>query len=408
MLGFKISKENIVAFIVCVFTIFSILDAPILLRLSLYLFSLLGLFFLYGSKQTIYDGFVNYYPYLVFTLICSLSFCLIFDFNSNSELSRSPQIENILAMFLMFIFLVNLQHHYKYIMNCLIIIMSFFLCFSLPIHYFYYESNLLSATFFFTNMDVQSLATKTTLGLFLSILLPYCIYRFKNNLNPINFFIVILFCVAIFYTFSRSATILAAVSIFLILILGGREYFKSLLFIFISLIALSITFQISPTKYNLLKIESYKQVVNNYTYESQDINKTFSPNSARWEYIIKSFDGFKEKPIFGHGFGQFRYNSAKYDSDGNHTRSPVTHNDYAQILYEQGLVGFISFIFLFLFNFYRLKNSININKDQEIVMLSQLILIALSLNTINLFDHPIFWILMALTLPKKIKVMKNK
>ena len=293
MLGFKISKENIVAFIVCVFTIFSILDAPILLRLSLYLFSLFGLFFLYGFKQTIYDGFVNYYPYLVFTLICSLSFLLIFDSNSSSELSRSPQIENVLAMFLMFIFLVNLQYHYKYIMDCLIIIMSFFLCFSLPIHYFYYESNLLSATSFFTNMDVQSLATKTTLGLFLSILLPYCIYRFKNNLNPINFFIVILFCVAIFYTFSRSATILAAVSIFLILILGGREYFKSLLIIFISLIALSITFQISPTKYNLLKIESYKQVVNDYTYESQDINKTFSPNSARWEYIIKSFDGFK-------------------------------------------------------------------------------------------------------------------
>ena len=184
-------------------------------------------------------------------------------------------------------------------------------------------------------------------------------------------------------------------------ILGGKQYFKCLLVIASSLIALILVFQISPTKYDQMKIFSNKEVLKDNNYENDDINRSFSLSSSRGKYLSLSLDGFKEKPIFGHGFGNFRNNTQIFDLEGNHIRSPVTHNDYFQLLYEQGLLGFISFVYLFLFNITRIRKIGNGARDQSTIMFSQLILVAVSLNAVNLLDHPIFWILMSLTLVKK-------
>lgn len=400
MINKTITAEKLAIIFVSIFTILSVLDTPIVIKLATYFLCLVLLCISFGVKKIIYYGYKEYYPYLIFALICTLSFLISFDFNFNNQLTRNPQIENIIGLFLLFIFLVHLQHKYKELMNIIVIMMSLFLCFSLPIHYFYYESSLLSATIFLSDFDTQSVATKNTLGVFLTFLLPFCIYKLKTNLNVINYIIIILFFVAIFYTFSRAALLLSFISILLMLILGGKQYFKCLLLIVSSLIALLLLFQISPAKFNQLKIDSIKQVLKDDQYETENVNKSFSLNSARGQYIMLSLKGFEEKPIFGHGFGNFRNNTKIYDTNGNHIRNPVTHNDYLQILYEQGLIGFFSFIFLFLFNFSRLRKINSRIRSQSAVQLTQVFIVAISINTVNLFDHPIFWIFMAMTFIK--------
>ncbi len=401
MINIKFNIEKLIILFVSLFTILSVLDTPVTIKLVTYLICLILLFVSFGVKKIIYDSYKEYYPYLIFTFICILSFLISFDFYSQNELTRNPQIENVIGLFLLLIFLINFQHKYIDIMNTTVIMMSIFLCFSIPVHFLYYKSSLLSATAFLSDFDTQSVATKNTLGVFLAFLLPFCIYKFKSNFNFINYIIIILFFIAIFYTFSRSALFLSILSILSMTILGGKQYFKCSLVIVSSLIALLLLFQISPTKFNQLKIDSLKQVLKDDNYETENVNKSFSLNSSRGQYILLSLQGFKEKPIFGNGFGNFRNNTKIYDVDGSHLRSPVTHNDFLQILYELGLVGLISFIFLFLFNFMRIRKMATELRYLSAVMLTQIFLVAISLNAINLIDHPIFWILMAMTCIKE-------
>ncbi len=401
MTNIKINRENLIIISVSLFTILSVLDTPFIIKFTSYFLCLIFLFLSCDLRKTINEGFRGYYPYLIFTIICIISFLINFNSFSDNELTRSPQIENVIGLFLLFIFLLQIQNKYIDFMNTTVIMMSLFLCFSLPIHFFYYESSLLSATAFLSNFDTQSLATKNTLGVFLTFLLPFCIYKFKTNFNFINYSIIILFFVAIFYTFSRSALLISIFSILLMLILGGKQYFKCLLVIVSSLIALLLIFQISPAKLNDLKIDSLEQSVKDDRYQNESIYDSLSLNSSRGQYILLSLSGFKEKPIIGHGFGNFRNNTKIYDIDGSYLRSPVTHNDFLQILYELGLIGLISFIFLFLFNFIQIRKTVNKIKCLSTVMITQIFLVIISLNIINLLDHPIFWVFMSMTCIKQ-------
>ena len=78
-----------------------------------------------------------------------------------------------------------------------------------------------------------------------------------------------------------------------------------MLSIFSSLMLLFI-YDISPQKYNQLKTESNNQVIeHNYAgSQTNDIdltnepNKTFSSEGARFNYIKLSVEGFFEKPLF--------------------------------------------------------------------------------------------------------------
>ena len=73
-----------------------------------------------------------------------------------------------------------------------------------------------------------------------------------------------------------------------------------------------------------------------------------------------------------------------------------------QILYEQGILGIISFLYLFKFNLIRLSKVFSEDKNRSIIILLQIILLAISLNSINLLDHTFFWVVLALTLSKKV------
>ena len=275
-----------------------------------------------------------------------------------------------------------------------------YLIISIPIHFFIIESSFLSATSFLINENNHYASTKNTLAVYLNLLLPFAIFKFSRNINIKNFLFTLIISVGIFYTFSRAGLLLLFLNLFLFLFSFQKKFIYASLIIIITFIFLSLFFQLTPSKYNELKIKTNVQIGEEY-YETDDVNKTFTFQSARFDYILKSYTGFLEKPFFGHGLTKFRYNHTYYDEEGNYIRNPPTHNDYAQILYEQGILGFLVFISLFIFNFSRILKSISANYNYSTILLIQLTIIAVSLNTINLLDHTIFWFIMAMTLYTK-------
>ena len=135
---------------------------------------------------------------------------------------------------------------------------------------------------------------------------------------------------------------------------------------------------------------------NSYSYDpNESLNKSFSTDSARFKYLKNSYEGFIEKPIFGHGMASFRRDNPVFADDGSLLRHPVTHNDFAQIIYELGLIGLIIFLGMLYFNLKSL--SINMQKTENKIMAIQLLVLILAINSINLIDHILFWFIMAIT-----------
>ena len=105
-----------------------------------------------------------------------------------------------------------------------------------------------------------------------------------------------------------------------------------------------------------------------------------------------------EKPLFGHGITSFRKNHETLDVSGQIVRKPVTHNDFAQILYEMGLLGLLSFLSLFIFNFLKVYMDSSLKSDLSLTIFFQLITLAIALNSGNYIDHSVFWTFMGITL----------
>ena len=379
------------------FFLSTVLHTPSYIKYFLYFLTIVSLATLVGLRKAIYDGFKDYYPYLIFVLICTLSYTLL-----EKELfnvTESPQIENVIALFVLFIFLSQLSSYYEDIMKTMIGITAAYLFISLPAHFFYHQHSFLTATLFLWDIEVDSYSLKNTLGILIVILCPYTIYKFSRTMSAYYFFILCIFGVSIFYTFSRASLILFILSFLFLFMSKDAKVIKANFLFIVVIISVALMFQITPKKYNDLKHSSNIIILNDQTLDIIDVNKSFTKESSRFDYISKSVDGFLEKPLFGNGFSSFRTNHSYFDEQNRLIRKPVTHNDFAQVLYEMGLLGFSSFLYLFLFNINRYRYY---GKDNFLstIMLSQLILLGVSLNIINLTDHAIFWIVMALTLIK--------
>ena len=399
-------KRNLLCYIFCLFILSSVLTTPLGLKVFFYVLTLIGLIFITDYKTAIKSNYLNYLVYLTFVLLCFFSY--LFLGSDDSQFSESPQLENILALFILFVFLISWKVTYADIMNALVTTISLYLLISLPIHYFFYESSLLTATAFFSHFENESLSNKNTLGILLSLILPFCLLRLGQKLNIYNFLVVILFNCAIFYTFSRAALILSALVTLFFLFSFRKNLFKASLISLISILTLLFSFDVSPNKYNELKFESNSQVFKHDSmYLDQadislrnDPSKTFSTQGARFLYLKLSLEGFLEKPFFGHGLTTFRKNHETLDDEGRLVRKAVTHNDYAQVIYEMGILGLLSFLSLFIFNFLKIFQITALKTDESVNVFIQCLILAISLNSGNYIDHSVFWMFMGITLLK--------
>ena len=148
----------------------------------------------------------------------------------------------------------------------------------------------------------------------------------------------------------------------------------------------------------------------NDIYKDKKNNKfteLFSSSNYRARYILDALDGFLQKPFFGNGLASFQKNNIHYDNKGNIIRRPITHNDIFQILYEQGLVGIISFLFIIFFIIFKLYKKYKDGSELALIGIIQILVLLFSLNFINLLDHSLFWLILALNNVRILKKNEN-
>ena len=385
---------NLVSFFIGLTMLAMILTTSTEVRIALFSMSILGLIFLKGSIHLFKQMLTKYYIYLIFVLVCFTSYFLNFD--NSFPLKNYPEVENFFIFFTFFIFLNQIQHHYPLILRHCIYTAVFFLSFSLPLHLFFLESSMLTATSFFYDFDAESYSNKSTLAIYLALLFPFLIFELSKRINLINTYSIFIFAISIFYIFSRSALILTFVGLILCIVSFERRLSLTAIFVSFAIFFSIWFFEITPKKYNEMKMQTNIEYFNSYSYDpNESLNKSFSTDSARFNYLKNSYEGFVEKLLFGHGVASFRRNNPVYSDDGKLLRHPVTHNDFAQIIYELGLIGLIIFLGMLYFN---LKSLLpNMQKTENKIMAIQILVLILAINLINLIDHILFWFIMAIT-----------
>ncbi len=385
---------NLISFFIALTILSMILTTPTEVRIALLTASISGLIFLKGSFDLLKQILTKYYIYLIFVLVCFVSYFFYLD--DSFPYKNYPEIENFFIFFIFFIFLNQIQHHYLLILRHCIYTTVLFLSFSLPLHLFFLESSMLTATSFMYDFEAESYSNKSTLAIYLALLFPFLIFELSKKVNLINTYSVFIFSSSIFYIFSRSALILTLVGLILCMLSFERRLSISAIFVSSAIVFFIWFFEITPKKYSEMKMQTNIEYFNSYSYDSnKSLNKSFSTDSARFKYIKNSYEGFVEKPIFGHGLASFRRNNPVFTDDGRLIRYPVTHNDFAQIIYELGLIGLVVFFGMLFLNLRSLLTYIK--KTETKIMLVQLFLLILAINAINLIDHILFWFIMAIT-----------
>lgn len=100
----------------------------------------------------------------------------------------------------------------------------------------------------------------------------------------------------------------------------------------------------------------------------------------------EAFEMFKNNPIFGQGYGQFRVLS---------TTRLYSHSTYAELISGSGLIGTVLFMFPILKSGYVLAKSVLYKKDLQSCSLLGFYIIELFLGTVNIFfyefSHLLMW-----------------
>ena len=100
---------NFISFFISLTILSMILTTPTEVRIVLFIISLSGLIFLKGSIDLLKQILIKYYIYLIFTLICFISYFLYLD--ETFPFKNYPEIENFFIFFIFFILLNQIQHH---------------------------------------------------------------------------------------------------------------------------------------------------------------------------------------------------------------------------------------------------------------------------------------------------------
>tara|TARA_X000000950_G_scaffold287811_1_gene401786 strand:+ start:3516 stop:5303 length:1788 start_codon:yes stop_codon:yes gene_type:complete len=157
--------------------------------------------------------------------------------------------------------------------------------------------------------------------------------------------------IAIFFLQSRSAIL---VMIFIYSIIFFIKKFRKLYIS--SYIIILLIFLVTLSFPNLIR-------------DQKQFNFNDALNDTSLNYRLNYYDTasslFFEKPLLGHGLGSWKYKSLRdynlIEQDSIHIPYYV-HNDFLQVLVENGIIGFSLFIFLF---YYYILKSIRLFKSDE-------------------------------------------
>lgn len=135
-----------------------------------------------------------------------------------------------------------------------------------------------------------------------------------------------------------------------------KTYFFILLFFIISISSFAI----------YSRTDSFETIVKS----TQKIFKPYDSSQHRIELWKRTIDIAKENPILGKGLATWRIEVLKYGTRGLQSQDNITfyqrpHNDFLWVLSEQGIVGLVLFVSLFVIILYNLTAIIKQTKSND-------------------------------------------
>ncbi len=229
---------------------------------------------------------------------------------------------------------------------------------------------------------------------FLVLSLPFSIYsiftleKFWEYIGYVSVSLSIFFIILLSNRTSWLCLIFILLFVFILSIMDKKRHFtfkKSVLFFTNVLLvsALSIFVLISYSNNSSLK---------QHTLQSLDTNQGSTKDRVQlWERTLKLI---KEKPLFGHGLDAWQIHILKYGNEGLASEDNITfyqrpHNDFLWVFADQGIVGLILYVSLFMlvllvcFKLF-FSTSDDVPKSQVFVVVSVILVYLL----ISLFSFP--------------------
>ena len=158
----------------------------------------------------------------------------------------------------------------------------------------------------------------------------------NRTFNKVKIVVFVFFLVALILTGKRAHLLFGGVAILIMYFVGyvkgnlNKRLVQVFSFIFIFVVAIFIA----------MRIPAFSTTIARFMTESTDLNDLSSNRvDSLW---IPAWEAFKENPLFGIGWRQFKYQFPQTQSI--YVIHNDVHNVYLQLLCETGVVGFILFI----------------------------------------------------------------
>lgn len=211
------------------------------------------------------------------------------------------------------------------------------------------------------------------ISFFIPLFIWYIIYAFKLRLSWVKLtsiiFLLLLFLVGVFYSYTRAAWLSIIVAAALIIPMLFNIKFKTQVVIALIGLAFFFTFQ-EQIFYLLSKNKQDSAEGFSAHFQSASNIKTDASNVERINRWMSAINMFKERPVFGFGPGTYMFCYAPYQEaqyrtiiSTNFGNQGNSHSEFLNPLSETGLMGLISLLVILYYaisiayhNFYASNN----------------------------------------------------
>ncbi len=332
--------------------------------------SLIAIFFLIKIFQGNYK-FLIINKYSIFIFIFYLTALISSILSDNTLFSFESSLFYIRFFFFSLgsLILITL---YKRKLNILFLIMSLsILIVSIDAIFEHFNGSNILGNSAFPGRIAGFFGEEWIIGSYLIRLLPLHIFLFfhfrfyKNKNYSILFTMTSIFSICtILLSGERAAILLLLLYSFSILIIYIFKFFtfKKILLFPLLLIVMSL-----PLSFD----KSFNRIV-----EDINLHTSFDRNKNIYlTYYYNSFQMFKEKPLFGYGPRMYRIECKNYNEINNHGCNTHPHNYYFQLLAENGIIGFTTILFFFLYFLKKLFYEIRNNNSKELQFIAKISLL---------------------------------
>ena len=351
--------------------------------------------------------------YFIFLMSCLLS--IVYAKNLPEALITFNHILNVFVSFFLTVYLLNKINNASNF-----IVMLFLLALIVEVFFSFIPiiMDLEKGQLTFRSQVYSGLAANINITSFSIVFkLPFLLYFLFNSTSSIKKLFISILLIMLFFTISVLGTRGAYMAVFSTLIftiyyiLKNRKDFKririSALALFLA-ISLSFVFNVITTrKYNSENVLSRASTISLSTKDGS-VNQ-------RLRYYKQGVSQFISNPLVGLGIGNYKFKSIEMDKKDikGYVVPYHAHNDFIQIAVEQGVLGLVSYIMIFItFIFSMIKQRLFRSRDLNIFLLASFSIFLID----SMFNFPIarpisqiqFVLLLSLVSFEQIKLKNEK